>query len=1004
MNPIHHHLLLFSTVGMIALILVLGPASSLTAAPGGAGAEQAQPLEAGDVVLTLTGSATMGDADAEDWADLDFEFQRRGEGDWEQDVWAFGMNYVPEGHYERSIGKMDNHGQLLNVREDGDSLHLDVAMRFMGHPHVGRAMQPERWGRYTIEVEREGNRFSGRYAGLFNGWPVEGEVEGSIEPPFVKPIEGVDPLEPGERPRLIFREGDLEEIRRRARETPEGRAMLERLRHRLDQDIDWGNARIPPRFAAGYGVLYQITGERDAVEKAREIVERIMAGEGQHARMLQRAPRVTGTALAYDLCYDGWDEAFRREVATWLEEASWDVLNMGGGGGLNDHPHSNWMGIAYSGAGVAAMAVLGDRVDFPDPPQAPPHVRLTPPAEFEPGRDVPEFELEPGEMPRKWLMVGPFDTDAGDDFLKDIGGRTEATPQRHDSVDFDDKTLQWELTTEFDNDSLWQHDHFTGEQPAIDLLVPIDRAYHSTSYYFLALRNPEPGWYRYKADTAAGGEASVLYLAGQRFRHNDVMHLEQGLYPMMIEISVGSTEPWGRILMQPRFKAVSEDEAESHKAIAEAEYLRDLGQWQRDREAWLESGERSVRARHFYERAQRGVARHLRDAVGERGFNIEGEGYLRMTMTLGLSPYLHAQRIAMGERFGDASGQDWAMVLPLITGIGPEGRRATYGPAGWISRGQQEERSGAFAMGMSNVPDEYLPAARWWFDRVFGFEGGNETFNIHMPEQAGYALMNYPFDVEPRNPGDVLPRAVRDRYHEYFAFRSAWSETDEGHASPGDLLAIVYGRGAVRRYVHQASTTPNIRIIGYDQRWADIDRVSVSEDIDGWLWGEATHAELDEDRGDGSVTLDISRQYLLDDDDADEPVDEGVEAKRAFAVDYSGESGAEGLYAVVDTVDGLSGHRWRMQMPGRPDTDGRRFTFTRGGATFSGIVVGPAHAELDANRDGLDVRGGNRFFIVMTLQEGDSLPEMEVTGEGLDARVRVGERTVRFDGERIVID
>ncbi len=957
-----------------------------------------------DVTLTLVGSAMMHGPDDEVRADLDFEFQLDADGRWDREVWAFGMNYVREGHYERSIGKMDNRGEILTLETDGDTVRLDVAMRFMGHPHIGEGMGPRRWGRYRIEVTRDGDTFRGSYQGLFHGWPVAGEVSGRATPPFVRTIDGVTPPAPGEHPRLMFRRDDLPVLRDRARNTPEGRAMLARLRERLEGDISWGNSRIPARFAAGYGVLYQITGEAEAAERAREIVARIMAGEGQHGRMLQRAPRVMATALAYDLCYEAWDEPFRRRAAAWVEHAAWDVLNMGGGGGLNDHPHSNWMGLAFGSAGVAAMAVLGDPVDFPDPPAAPPHARLAPPQDFEPGPGVPVADHEPGTMPREWLLVGPFDTAAGDDFLAGIGGRAAARPRRGQEVRFGDVTRTWELSTAFENDMLWQHDHFTGPQPALDTLVPIRRAYFSTSYYYLALRNRTPGWFRFHSGTRAGGDTAVLYLAGLRLLPGDVVHLGEGLYPVMIEIAVGSTEPWGKILLQPRFEPLTEEQAAQHKAVAEAEYLRDLREWQAGRDAWREAGEVSVRAREYVRRAQRGVARHLRDAVGERGFNLEGEGYLRMTMTLGLLQFLHGQRTALGQRFGEASGQDWLLVLPLITGIGPEGARPAYGPAGWGGRGQQEERSAAFAMGLSNVPEAYLPAARWWFDRVFGLEGGDGTFNIHLPSQAGFALMNYPFGVEPRNPGEVLPRAVRDRYHEYFAFRNAWGETEEGHASPDDLLAVFYGRGTVRHYVHQASTSPNFRIVGFGQQWADLNRVGVDEEIEGRLWGEVTFAELDEATGSGRVTLDMHRQYRLRAQDAERPEGSPSKALRAVAVDYSGRSGAPGLYAVVDTVEGLTGHTWRLGTAAQPRVEGNRFTVERGGATLTGLVVAPAEAELHPERNALRVRGGHRFFVVMTLQRDTDPPAFTAEGEGLDSRVRVGDRMVWFDGEKLVVE
>ena len=47
--------------------------------------------------------------------------------------------------------------------------------------------------------------------------------------------------------------------------------------------------------------------------------------------------------------------------------------------------------------------------------------------------------------------------------------------------------------------------------------------------------------------------------------------------------------------------------------------------------------------------------------------------------------------------------------------------------------------------------------------------------------------------------------------------------------------------------------------------------------------------------------------------------------------------------------------------------------------------------------------GGDGFFVVLAFQRGEA-PKVTVQGAGLDARVTVGGRTVRFDGKRIVIE
>ncbi len=91
---------------------------------------------------------------------------------------------------------------------------------------------------------------------------------------------------------------------------------------------------------------------------------------------------------------------------------------------------------------------------------------------------------------------------------------------------------------------------------------------------------------------------------------------------------------------------------------------------------------------------------------------------------------------------------------------------------------------------------------------------------------------------------------------------------------------------------------------------------------------------------------------------------------------------------MVDTVEGLTGHTWRLGTPAQPRVEGNRFTVERGGAPLTGLVVAPANAELHPERSALRVRGGNRFFVVMTLQRDTDPPAFTAEGEGLDAIVR----------------
>jgi hypothetical protein len=352
----------------------------------------------------------------------------------------------------------------------------------------------------------------------------------------------------------------------------------------------------------------------------------------------------------------------------------------------------------------------------------------------------------------------------------------------------------------------------------------------------------------------------------------------------------------------------------------------------------------------------------------------------------------------MGREFVEGTGRDWLLLLPVITGVGPEGLRPTYGPAGWSSVGQQEERSGAFVTGLSTVPPEKRPAVKWWFDRTFGSKG-NGTFNVFLPDQAGYALANYPFGVEEANPATLLPRVVLDRHHGYFAARAQWEDAD-------DLLTVLHLKSAVRSYVHQATPAAAVRVVGFGGLAAEIGKVFVpgSTRYLGGLGGAVTHFERTDD-GTSGVTADLSMAYLRDGGKGKMPTDSGVRALRALAVDYSGRSGAPGLYAVVDRIRGSEMsemNAWRLAAKGKLSALHNTFTVAGNGWRLTGHVIAPAVASASARKDYIQVTGSEDYFVVLTLTRGDA-PAIKVTGEGLDATVRVGQRSMRFDGERLIL-
>ena len=129
-------------------------------------------------------------------------------------------------------------------------------------------------------------------------------------------VEGFKPPESGEHPRHLFRRSELPALRQKAR-TPEGKAILKRLRFLLDgKDGEtmttlYRTGAQPPQgagvytmsHAAGYGLLYQLTGEKKYAEFGRLCFERALAGtpdrDGRHGFRKPGGPLRAGPSVGW---------------------------------------------------------------------------------------------------------------------------------------------------------------------------------------------------------------------------------------------------------------------------------------------------------------------------------------------------------------------------------------------------------------------------------------------------------------------------------------------------------------------------------------------------------------------------------------------------------------------------------------------------------------------------------------------------------------------------------
>ncbi len=187
---------------------------------------------------------------------------------------------------------------------------------------------------------------------------------------------------------------------------------------------------------------------------------------------------------------------------------------------------------------------------------------------------------------------------------------------------------------------------------------------------------------------------------------------------------------------------------------------------------------------------------------------------------------------------------------------------------------------------------------------------------------------------------------------------------------------------------------------GFDLRNGDVRRIEVELDRTG-------------DSLDGRYALTRYSRYA-NTRYIERPEQITVDALRAMAVDYSGQSGAPCLFVLVDRIEGggkkvwnwnLTDDRWVDEV----EIDGNTFTLPTGDGTLRGTLVTPEGVEITAGENeggypAIQARGGDNFFLVATISGSDTdVPQVDVEGESLDAQVTVGAQVVRFDGEKVTV-
>ena len=207
-------------------------------------------------------------------------------------------------------------------------------------------------------------------------------------------MPGFVPPTPGEHPRLLFRKSDLPALKKKA-ETPDGKAIIAHLKVTLGggeamptvfsteppvntggKSVEYPAGAFTISHAAGFGMLYQLTGEKKYADLAKQCLDKVLEGQvdldtrynyltpGTGFRL---GPVYQNIALAYDLCYDAWPADYRKSLVERLETFKPKKVDKDETFSLEDlakaagyPPGSNHFGSYILAPGMIALAFKGD--------------------------------------------------------------------------------------------------------------------------------------------------------------------------------------------------------------------------------------------------------------------------------------------------------------------------------------------------------------------------------------------------------------------------------------------------------------------------------------------------------------------------------------------------------------------------------------------------------------------------------------------------------------------